>query len=85
MKLLSNFTFLVIFIEMMKVQRSNGAQKTLHHLNDVRNLSHHSDVIDHIQLDDGKVLKRDKRFLLFSGAGIAKVNDKLSIVKQSKV
>lgn len=32
-----------------------------------------NDTADHIMLDDGKILKRDKRFLLFTGGGISKV------------
>lgn len=74
MKFLLNLTFIIVIIELMKVERSYGAQKALYHIDNLRNVSHDSDAIDHIHLDDGKVLKRDKRFLLFSGAGVAKVS-----------
>lgn len=73
MKFQTHSILFAVVVVMMCVRSSRGAQKALYHIEEVRNSSHHSDVDDRIYLDNGKVLKRDKRFLIYSGAGIAKV------------
>lgn len=50
----------------------NAAKSIFHPTNDMINMNKdHSE--SYVHLSDGKILKRDKRYLLFSGGGISKV------------
>lgn len=62
-----------IFIGLVAVDTCDAANNILQPTNDVM-LSHGQRNNDsYVHLSDGKILKRDKRFLLFTGGGISKV------------
>lgn len=66
------FLFTLFLIKLIGLNGVNGgksAMLTLTSVNQIKNVTNG----DSIVIDTGKILKRDKRFLLFSGGGISKV------------
>lgn len=65
------------FIALLVIDTGDAAKSILQSPNDVINTEgkhiNSSETDSYVQLADGKILKRDKRFLLFSGGGISKV------------
>lgn len=70
--------FVVILTELIATNTCDAAQTILQPTNDAMNMNktHSSDnhTDSFMQLSERKFLKRDKRFLLFTGGGISKVS-----------
>lgn len=72
------FLLAVIFTELIVTNTCDAAKHILQPPNDVMKMNGRLQNSDnstesYVQLADGKILKRDKRYLLFSGGGISKV------------
>lgn len=68
---------MVILTELIATNTCDAAQNILQPTNDAINMNRvrcdDNSTESFVHLSDGKILKRDKRFLLFSGGGISKV------------
>lgn len=64
---------MIIFIEMMALDKVKAAKSIIYPAPDTA-LNY-----TQIHLPDGKIIHRDKRFLIFAGGGISKVGTKAAL------